>query len=838
MLFIFAGIAQDLSFVNYSTRDGLSSSQVYQMFQDKNGDILFATDRGISKFDGYEFKTYSIEDGLTNTTVFRFFPQSNGDVWCSTINSSWFYFKNGTTNFQAYKLNPLIQEASLGGQADDIWIDGKGGMYFGFENLSDYLKINTRTETVEHPINKGSGAYDTINAVFVKTDDWFKYNVLNNRPEEWVANSTVILKQNREKLGFKKTEVINEHFLFSSGFHLLIKDKDTTEISLQFDSRILGIGKFDKHHFWVTYLDDGVKIFDMSGRQTQHWLDNISATNVFVDRNQGIWISTLTNGVYFAQSNKLKFHSEQANFILSISPGINNKPVVNTLTNNYQYDGASLIQLTKDVEGHGRKTLYDFQNKTYKSYIPTDQNVSNEKVKSIAAIIDFTENSDVPLLIGSPYSFLIQKGKFFHSHINTTRITAIEYAENGLLLGGYSGLMYFQLSDSSFNKVSQKGLQGRINDIKLKDGIHFIGTNSEGLVKYNRKKNSVIQITAENGLASNLVNEVYAETKSIVWVATNAGLDRVSFIGDEYTIQHFGIEDGLIDNDITDVYVHNGTIWIGTRTGLYSISKLDFETIIQPATLHLFWESVHSNNRELVAFKNLELEHDENNLELNFHSAFYGGKSRVQYRYIIAGSNDIWHDLKGRKIILNGLLPGSYRVILQANIDNSSWQQHQIELIFHVLPPFYQTWWFRSIIVFLIVFLIYLFFKFRVIIYNRSLVKEILRLMIRKLKPKTNSFVIQEQGKSHRINSSEVLFLKSEGNYLIIQLPDKKYIIRYKIGEYELLVPDKSEYLRVHKSFVARIDNMTGKNADTIYFGNSEVPIGKTYKKRLKELNI
>ena len=133
--------------------------------------------------------------------------------------------------------------------------------------------------------------------------------------------------------------------------------------------------------------------------------------------------------------------------------------------------------------------------------------------------------------------------------------------------------------------------------------------------------------------------------------------------------------------------------------------------------------------------------------------------------------------------------------------------------------------------------LIYFFFKLRVLIYNKPLVKEALRLIIRKLNPKLKTFTIQEQGSTHRINSNDILFLNSEGNYLIIQLKEKKHTIRFKIGDYEDLVPDKLEYVRVHKSFVVRIDKIKSKNADTIFIEGFKIPIGKTYKTESKNLD-
>ena len=60
-------------FMHYSPENGLPSSQVYQVLQDKKGYLWFATDHGVCKYNGYEFKTFTTADGLTDNTVFKIF---------------------------------------------------------------------------------------------------------------------------------------------------------------------------------------------------------------------------------------------------------------------------------------------------------------------------------------------------------------------------------------------------------------------------------------------------------------------------------------------------------------------------------------------------------------------------------------------------------------------------------------------------------------------------------------------------------------------------------------------------------------------------------------------
>lgn len=834
------GLTQDLSFINYTTKDGLSSSQVYHVLQDKNGDILFATDRGITKFDGYKFETFSKENGLTNTTVFKFFPQPDGTIWCSTIDNSWFYFKNGTTNFTACPYNDIIQKGSKGGQAEDIWIDGKGKIFIGFEDLRNYLKINTEKHTVEQVPGKTPKYKDSIEVIYVfGGSKVFKYYQLRDQStKEWKNIKTKSIGQSYEKIGFKKSEYINGSCVLSIKTYLLLLDYKGGTKELNFDSKILGIGKYDESHLWVGILGDGIKILDMEGNVKYHWLKGKSPTALLKDKNNGLWISTLDNGVFYAQNDFIRFFSTPNLYISSISPGKDKEPLISTFSGHYQLKNQVLNQLNFPGSVRANKAFYNFENGKYYKTVDSFK-MGDERINGVAlANIDFTENLALPIVTAAPFTFSIYKNNEFNLYQFNSRITAVENATNGMLIGGYNGLSFFSFKDLKTTVFKHSELKGRITDIKIKGKYHFIGTNEKGVVRYLQKENTFLVINAKNGLASNLINEVYPESESVLWVATNNGLDRITFNGDEFSIKHLGKEHGLIDNDVTDVYIQNSTIWIGTRSGLLSLSKFNFERISKSTQLNMFWTNVQINDSSYNYSKNISLSYQQNNLEFEFHSAFYGGTSRVKYRYKIANTKDSWHQIQNRSITLSNLNHGDYTIVLQASVDNTNWLDNQISTFFTISPPYYQTWWFRTTIVVLIAFLIFLFFRFRVLIYNKSLVKEALRLLIRKLNPQIKSFIINEQGKELRINSMDILYFKSQGNYLDIQLLDKKHTIRHKIGEIDKLVPDKIEYLRVNKSYVVRIDKITGKNIDSIFIDKIEIPIGTTYKKAVKELVI
>ena len=70
--------------INYTVDDGLPSNECHDILQDSLGYIWIATDRGLVRFDGYNFRTYGIEDGLEDIACINMSFDSKGNIWILT----------------------------------------------------------------------------------------------------------------------------------------------------------------------------------------------------------------------------------------------------------------------------------------------------------------------------------------------------------------------------------------------------------------------------------------------------------------------------------------------------------------------------------------------------------------------------------------------------------------------------------------------------------------------------------------------------------------------------------------------------------------------------------
>jgi hypothetical protein len=189
------------------------------------------------------------------------------------------------------------------------------------------------------------------------------------------------------------------------------------------------------------------------------------------------------------------------------------------------------------------------------------------------------------------------------------------------------------------------------------------------------------------------------------------------------------------------------------------------------------------------------------------------------------------------KVLYEALQPGKYIFEVQAGL-NGVWLNKSIKINFTIIPPFYKSWWFILIFILTIITCIYLFFKFRIIIFNKHLSREILRQLLKRLKKKSPYFVVKTDGRTLKINSRDVLYITAHRNYIEITTSNQRIIMREKISNILKLVPDPIEFVQINRSTIIRIDCITAKSKTSIQVDKQEFKIGSTFYDVINEIQI
>jgi DNA-binding LytR/AlgR family response regulator len=98
---------------------------------------------------------------------------------------------------------------------------------------------------------------------------------------------------------------------------------------------------------------------------------------------------------------------------------------------------------------------------------------------------------------------------------------------------------------------------------------------------------------------------------------------------------------------------------------------------------------------------------------------------------------------------------------------------------------------------------------------------------------------IKTEGRLVNLELSDIQWIEAQGDYVKVQTPKESYIVHGTIKSYEEKLPDAS-FVRVHRSYIVRIDQIVDIADASIVIGRSVIPIGASFKetllKRLKML--
>ncbi len=843
-LFGFLGTAQELNFKNFTQEDGLPSNEVYDVFQDKNGCMWFATDRGIAQYNGYEFKKFEPKDGLTDITVFDFFLQEDETVWCSTFNNKIFYFKNGSNKFHPFKFNASVLAYLQKNKYSTFFVkniatNSKGEVYL--TNNEEVLKIDLKGKiTVINPrkIDKDGKVILQQNPRYIQTINVNKIQEVNycsSKPSSFLQPFYKLAQRNIVGISGQIKLYVTAAFVF---FHK--KGIPLKKIGFP-NYEPIEAGNYDANHFWVSFRGKGAKIFDFNGNETGSFLPYHSVSKIFKDSYGGKWITTIDAGVFYLKENQFKSYTFENSGVNSLSRDSFGSIYVGTFNGDIykKNSGNSFRKIHKgvlNVPAHVqyfpfKKDVFCFSdNKLF-----TASGFLNNKIRGVVKISD--DNPDV-LMLSQFGVYTVYDKNITKSDTLNFRIHDISFVNDKYYLATINGLRVFEK-----NKVYQKNnkqLNCRIDDldyIKSK-GLFYMASLGKGVLMYNPKTQKIVEINKSKGLSDDLVTEVYLENDSTLWACTNHGLNRIRFKNsDYYEIEYITSSNGLIGNQVKDIEIIKDSIYVGTTKGLTVFSKNQFERLFAKKKYFLRLKKIVVNSIDQMSLnQTIELPYYKNQLDFFLEAVSFSDNKNLFYRYKLEGLDENWHYTKERKVSYEFVPPGKYTFISQVVESGRILSYEKIILPFLINKPFWETWWFISLLILCLAGLLYLFFKIRVLTYNKDIVRELLRLLIKRVKTKDNYFAFRESGKEIRIKTNDILYAKSSGNYTDIVTLYKSYTIRMKISDFKDLITDPLEFLRIHRSYIIRIDKIEQKTKKSVFINGIEIPVGETYLEELDKI--
>lgn len=290
-------------------------------------------------------------------------------------------------------------------------------------------------------------------------------------------------------------------------------------------------------------------------------------------------------------------------------------------------------------------------------------------------------------------------GKFF--------MFAVEYDDHRVWMATNDGLYLYDHRENravSFYQGDTGADPGAIvskdlNHIaRAADGGLWVGTG-DGLFLVHPGQPARAWTTAE-GLPSNIAYSCIEDGRGNLWVGTNSGLARLDLA--DGAITTYEPSDGLPSREFNQaaVYRHmDGRMVMGTMEGIVLFRP----EAVRPSTFDppvMITALQAGTVRHLPHEEPLSLPWERHDVIFSFAGLDYSSPDRVLYQYMLDGYDTSWVDGGAINFARYTNLPaGNFTFRVRATNGDGVWGSAAAAIGFEVLPPWWQTWWFRGLVI-------------------------------------------------------------------------------------------------------------------------------------------
>jgi len=699
---------QTQKFTRYGYKNGFGN-QIYQIEILSDGTLCAATNNGLAVWNAKNqsftvFRPYNNSNSINSHLVSDLVEASDGNIYIATHHNDIQRFDRRTGKFYSIK---YINRENAGNYRKRL-LDTKDGNLWISANLHGVCKLNLKTGDAKFYFkgNKGLSSdvltgdmiQNTDGKIWIATDD-AGINILN--PE---TDSVEYIRFDKEK----KEGLAGDHI------YALYKD--------------------DANRIWVGFFDKGVAYFDpLMKKFDNRWLsDSISSffrsksvISAFEDTQKNLWIGTDGNGLHCITHNgKIEHYYHQPQNQNSISTdiisSIGQDKNGNLLIGTYMGGLNVLNRKTQEVkrfaiENQNRQSLHSL---SIWSILTDSKNIS--WLGLLANGVDiYNPDNETFTNIGPNSNEMIRVG-----HPNIMAI--MEDSKGGIWFGSEGdGIYIYDKKARSIHRLGKNDANSILKNTIVKalyqdkENNIWIGTEGDGLLCYNPQTGTSTQFTDRDGLTGMIVLGIQQDKAGNLWVATYDGL--CIFHQQSNTFSAFNTDDGLSSNELnagTFLKLSDGKFFVGSLNGINLFDPLEL-TFNQSIPKVFFTQlkvlnqivSVGDTINQRVILSNdiaftpeITLTDSEKIFSIEFAALNITHAQKCRYRYMLQGFDDEWVTTSAahRFASYSSLPSGSYVFKVQASNNDGKWGNNTAQLRIVVLPPFWKTVWFVSLMLLLV----------------------------------------------------------------------------------------------------------------------------------------
>lgn len=685
---------------HFTIKEGLPSSFIYDLEQDRNGVIWMAGEEEVSLFDGKGYSKVELEE-LNALEVVEIEIDSKGRIWLLDLSGKYTIYENGKIRDIAENIDlstGLTASSFLEDFNQRIWINNFDKMF-----VSTHDSIGSNRDTVFD-----IAALNYGRKVMVQTKDSLLYlfsrksmaifDDFNYMPQEYGKNTTQL------KDPLIDVQLVDDKIMLITTSNIYLFDFSTQEFKIAFPKfnhlwkdDVIGLFKKSESELFISTRNGLVYLEDIFGNPSyQKFFEGTVMGAVLADKEGNHWFCTLKDGIYVLPNSGVKI-LEKGRTIFTVDSDKNQNLILGS-ENSYATILNPDFEILFDQKiKEGNYRIYDVaQNDKYITFLTSKGAFQLDKKYNISTLKDITSfksgvfDDDGTLWTGTSHlAGILTKEKRFKKFIQKRCYSILPTNKEEAWLGTISGLYYYKNGETK--AVENEFLSSAyIKDIQEdKEGNLWLATHGQGVLCWSKEK-ELSQY--KNRLASDKVSKILLDS-NFIWVATNKGINQIC--KKEKSVLYLGIDEGLPTPEVTDLHKIEDRIFAATIEG---VAFFDRNIELKQEAPIVSFKHLKIAEKDTLLHSAYRLGHLQNNIKIEFSGIIYKNADQVEFQYRMDPLDKDWVSSKINIAQYPSLPHGNYEFRLRARTVNSNWSDEKT-ISFYIKKPYWQTYLFYFLVI-------------------------------------------------------------------------------------------------------------------------------------------
>jgi len=736
--------AQNPVLEHMANLSNLPDVEFYDVIEDQKNYIWLAANKGLYRYDGKSYQRFSHPNQKGNS-LFQLKEDAEGRLWCNNIYGQLFYIENN-------RLNLFLDTSHLvKGQLSPYTISEKHIRLFTITGVYDIDKTSKKISKVFDGMCISNSNVNGDNYVFVINHEGLLkkhrvYKIQASESKKILEIESLTLVQSPKLFAFKNDVFLTHKSEDGNVIFLINKNTDKAKKlqipSLLKDETIYNLLNINNEYWFLT--TSGVFIYTFKNETftfKKQFFSTESITDVEIDFNNNYWFTTLDNGVFVSPNlniRHLKLKSTKSKITASCALQ-NNQFVLGTNDGKLLFYNQLNRFKTLQLPGHKiiGNLFYDAKQQQLIVGINASEsfviNLKNDNIfdaiYKFSVAKTFSKINDTTLFYGNYKEGIIYKNPFTSAQkkvLRSSRVKTSIVSDSALFVSYIDGLFKYNLDTFSSKEITFNKNSLLVISMAKTESKVWLATQHNGLLAYHNN----MLVKAPFLLPKHTEINTIKSDGIYLWISTDKGLFR--FNTKTNNLKSLNAQDGL-NTTANDFLILQDNIIITLPKSFYILPKTNglfknFETA--PVRI----ESVTINDRDTLVQSHYKLPYDLNKIGVEFNSNGFQSHQHVIYHYRVKQLNSEWQNLplNTQYVNFNSLSSGTYTFELKAQNVSANNAVFASPITFVITKPFWETYWFYTLILLVIIGLIWLYFRWRLKLKEEQRITEIDKILIDK----------------------------------------------------------------------------------------------------------